>query len=57
MFMEEALGDVLIGATDRVIDDCFNAMIELEQMLGVSPNFSALSLSDNTHARGFMEFG
>jgi hypothetical protein len=39
MFMEEVLGDVLIGAIARAVDGCFNAMIELEEMLGLSPGF------------------
>jgi hypothetical protein len=55
MFMEEVFGDVLIGAIARAADGCFNAMIELEEMLGVSPDFSTLSLSDNAHVRGFTE--
>jgi hypothetical protein len=55
MFMEEALSDLLVGAIDRAADGCLNAMIELEEMLGLSPDFSSLSLSDNAHARGFTE--
>ena len=55
MFMEQVLGDLLIGAIDRAADGCLNAMIELEEMLGLSPGFSSLSLSDNPHARGFTE--
>jgi hypothetical protein len=53
MFTGEGLGDVLLGVIDRSADECFKALIEIEESLGVECHYSRLTLSNNARARGF----